>query len=105
MSTLPASPSESKSKTIADIARTAVNPPAKPNPNQKAPTRGSRLNNQMEAELEKFVGHQVTVKTHDETFTGTCVAFSVNMNIVVRTESEKIFIRHWSYLRRVRDGK
>ena len=102
MASLPDSPQPKQAKTIAEIAK-AANQAPEPNPNKKKPSLGGWLNSQMEAEQKKFVGCQVTVKTNEERITGVCIAFSPSMNLVIRTDTEKIFIRHWQYIRRERN--
>jgi hypothetical protein len=98
MSTLPTSPLKSNSKTIAEIARASQTPKGPP---QKQQTRGSRLNQIFEAEFEKFIGKDVEVETSAGVITGKCIGASVTMNLVIRTESHKIIIRHWNNIRRV----
>lgn len=96
MSNLP-QPVPTIKKTIGEIAKQSNQP-------NKKLSLGSQLNSRAESELAKFVGQQVTLKSGDEIITGVCVACSVTMALVIRTDTEKIFIRHWAWMRRARVG-
>lgn len=57
-------------------------------------------------ELKKFVGQEVTVKdAFGAEYSGTCVAIGwQHLNIVLRTETEKIVLKNISSIRRKRSN-